>query len=664
MKNKYTLPAMTSLILVALLSKTTLAQRMEPDKAIIEAQSNQIQQMVVAGDIEGLIQMLSTGEFLSKVTAAEYLADIGDERALPELKRLNKDNGGWIIKEIHEYRSGAFAVAICKILTRNQTKKKQIEALFELLEGRGPAVPESIEQRIIVNGAPLDDAVQEKLRRKLFSINIDVGKRVAIELDKFNDPSIVRRLRQCENRGASPHAVWMEVRDMAVEDAIARCMEISRDEGGEQRYGAIHCLNNFGADSIEALNQLALEGHGEAITVLNNYKEDEEVFDILCWHLTNNTNSGVRSNAVFSVGYVKSDQLRLKSLQTLVGALYDPSKNIRRSAARTLSSRAYKQNKSTFDQIEDSLLIALKHPDADVREPILEALQRLGCERLNEHVPEPPPIRTDLEEQSRPPLTAEQRLKAKTEPLEKEATGAMEKGPPEKAVTLYTELLELRPGYEPYQKAIDIAKDYVKAAEQAKEQWYPDAPYIGLKGRYSYYLASTPNDLSMLKEKFELAQFLGSEHFDGWSNIFGKEPKGKDQHVKTLKLYEHIVKYYPANEYLVIRSKDGVGGLRLNLYKDIEAFIRTQIDIYAMPVENVVDSTDDRRNIPLVEQESKTKAQLDFERYYKDMARDRVIDLCTRKHPELLNDIITRCASTDPKIMEMAKEAKVKINQK
>lgn len=656
MKTEFVRLMVTLSLLAGLLSTTCMALRPAPDKATIEAEAKQIQQMVAANDITGLIDMLSGGEFPSKVTAAEHLGKLGDQRALTALKQLNKEHGGWIIRGTHEYHSGAFAVAICRILIRDLPEKEQIEALFELLEGRGPAVPEAIKPfRMTVNGVP------REIPRRLNN-NRDVGKRVAAELDKFDDPSIVSRLRQSENQGASPHAVWMEVRDMATEDAIARCMEIARDEGGAQQYAAINCIGKLGPDSIEALNELATEGHPEAIEVLGRQKEDEKVFGLLCRHLTNNTNSFVRSSAVFPVAYVASDSFRLKSLRTLVEALYDPSQHVRRSAARALSSRAYRPY---FDRIEDSLLVALKHPDANVRGPLLKALERLGCERLAEEVPEPPPIRTDLEERGWLPLTAEQRLTAKTEPLEKEAAKALKMGTPERALELYTQLLKLRPAYEPYEQALEKAKAYIKAAAETTVKWFPDAPYIGTKGRYSYYLANMPEDVSMLKEEFELAQFLSGEHFESWSNIFGRDPKGKDQHEKALKLYEHIVQYYPENEYLVIRSKAAIGGLKLNLYKDVRAYILAYIDMYAMPVQDVVDSTDERRNKPLDNQGGKTRAQLDFERFYKDHTRDRLIEVCTwgKGSPDLLDEIINRCAQSDPKIVDMAKTAKAQINQ-
>ena len=100
-------------LLAGLLSTPCMALKPAPDKVKIETEAKQIQQMLAANDITGLIDMLSYGEFPSKVTAAEHLGELGDERALPVLKQLNKENGGWKLGMIDDDRSGAFAVAIC-----------------------------------------------------------------------------------------------------------------------------------------------------------------------------------------------------------------------------------------------------------------------------------------------------------------------------------------------------------------------------------------------------------------------------------------------------------------------------------------------------------------------------------------------------------------------
>jgi HEAT repeat protein len=390
-------------LLATLLSVQSVALRPPPNKERVQAQAKRIEQIVAASDVTGLIEMLSTGEFPSKVTAAEHLGRIGDDTALPELKRLNEEHGGWVPREVHHDRSGAFAVAISRILTRDLSHKEQIDALFNLLQGKGPAVPESARTAWIkVDGVP------KRIQRKLDS-NIYVGKCVAAQLEKLDDPSVLTKLRKCRNKGVAVTAVWMEVRDMNSKEAIARCAQIARDEGGAQRYGATQCLGKFGTDAVEVLDQLAVEGHREAINVLAKYKKEPKVFEKICWHVRNNKNSQVRTAAVRAVAYVRTEALSVRSLEVLIESLYDPSELIRRMAARSISNRAYKKNKLDFDQVEDSLLVALKHPDVNVRECIMKALTRLECNRLDEQVPSPPPIRTNLEVHSKSPPIAEQK---------------------------------------------------------------------------------------------------------------------------------------------------------------------------------------------------------------------------------------------------------------
>ena len=615
------------------------------DKQRLEAETATIQALVSVGDVEGLIEMLTNGYFPSKVTAAEHLGEIGDERALPELIRLNESNGGWRLyslrktstrtRRISNRVSGAFAVAICKIKTRTLPEPEQIEALFDLLEGRGPAVP-----------------TEEEIGRPSY----DVGWRVAVELDRFDDPAIPGRLRQSENRGAAIIAVWMETRDLSVENGIFRCLQIARDEGGAQRYAAIHVLDSYGEAAIEALNLLANDGHGEAINVLGYQKEKQDVLDLICGHLILNTNSHVRWAALLQLHGGQS--ARPNVVPTLIRALYDPRELYRREAARILCYAAAQKITPHLEELELAMLIALKHPDDDIRDLALKALENLGSTRIGEAVADSPPLRTDLEVNSKLPLTLEQRLK----PFEAEAAKRLQLGPVEDALELYTELLEQRPAYEPYVNGLEKARAYVQAAVDTDEPWYPDAPYIGLKGRYSYFLAREPTDLRTLKEEFDLAMMLSSDYFEGWTSIFGQDPKGKDQLFKALKLFEHIVASYPENEYLAIRAKAEAAGLQLNLHKDVKAYVSAYTDIFAIAVDEVVDSTVERRNIPLKDAGGKSQAQLDFERHYKDHSRARVIELCTsRQEPlrrSLLDTIIQRCSQTDAELVEMAKAAR------
>jgi len=99
------------------------ARRGAPDAAKLEAEAREIEALADAVDIGGLVEVLSRGEFPSKVVAAEALGRIGDERALPALKEQNAKHGGWQIDgqplTFGRDSSGAFAWAIWRILARD-----------------------------------------------------------------------------------------------------------------------------------------------------------------------------------------------------------------------------------------------------------------------------------------------------------------------------------------------------------------------------------------------------------------------------------------------------------------------------------------------------------------------------------------------------------------
>lgn len=61
--------------------------------AKLEAEQKQVEQMFAAGDVDGLVAMLSDGEFGTKVAAANYLAQIGDLNSVPVLEQLDSEYG-------------------------------------------------------------------------------------------------------------------------------------------------------------------------------------------------------------------------------------------------------------------------------------------------------------------------------------------------------------------------------------------------------------------------------------------------------------------------------------------------------------------------------------------------------------------------------------------
>ena len=289
---------------------------------------------------------------------------------------------------------GAFAVAICKITTRDLPVKEQVDAWFELLDDCIEPEMDTNKPYLVLGRELLDIPINE------FGFgSFDLGKRVAAELEKYDVPSIVSRLRKTENKGAAITAVWMEAGDMEIEQAIERCVEIAKNEHDAQQYGAIKCLGMFGEDAIFALDDLAMDGQYEAMRTLGYLKGNPEVLEIICWHLTNNENYLIRLLAVSQFNHMNI--LRYQQpilLQTLVEALYDPNKSIRRRAASLLRTIAKGENGSQLLEYEDDLLVVLKHPDKEVRGFIAQALQKLGSKRLDEEVGDPPEIRTDLEE--------------------------------------------------------------------------------------------------------------------------------------------------------------------------------------------------------------------------------------------------------------------------
>lgn len=370
-----------------------IASKVGVDKALVEREGRKIEQMTGENDIEGLIEMLANGTFPSKVRVATYLKDTGDKRALAELERANRELGGWDLRSPCDDRSGIFAIAIWKISTNELSHREKGDTLIELLEGKGPIVPElQIYDTITVNG-------DTKKLLRVAGPNYHVGVCAEQELDQFDEPSVTTRLRKVDNKGIAAYAVWREVRDMSVEDAIVRCVEITNHykEGRTQRYGAIHCLERFEhPNAILALDVLAEEGKSEAIRALQHFGSKPDVFDRLCNHLLHNPYYVVRLFAVSPVRFVKTESFRAKSLKTLVTALYDPSEQVRRSAAQSLCNYIFPVNEEQVAVIRDDLLLASKHPDGEVRGQIRKALTRMGW--LDSKMPErkTPSIRTDI----------------------------------------------------------------------------------------------------------------------------------------------------------------------------------------------------------------------------------------------------------------------------
>jgi len=113
------LAAAAVIVIVVLVGVEFITRRgeepLKPPLTVAEVEKEQIEAMAADDDIDGLVAMLSEGQFASKVLAATYLGDIGDERALPELERL------YLAAEEHlpeGYTENPFAEPIERIKSR------------------------------------------------------------------------------------------------------------------------------------------------------------------------------------------------------------------------------------------------------------------------------------------------------------------------------------------------------------------------------------------------------------------------------------------------------------------------------------------------------------------------------------------------------------------
>ncbi len=121
--------------------------------AKLEAELEQITRMFTEGDIDGLVTILLEGEIISKLFAAKYLGQVGDERALPVLEalyRLSKEN----LPE--GYGQSLFAEAIARIKSRLEEEKRQAGLAEEGKDKAEKAVARGKTVRckgIVTNGA-------------------------------------------------------------------------------------------------------------------------------------------------------------------------------------------------------------------------------------------------------------------------------------------------------------------------------------------------------------------------------------------------------------------------------------------------------------------------------------------------------------------------------
>jgi hypothetical protein len=168
------LAAAAVIIIAALIGAHVL---IGPRETLVETEKKQIEARAAAGDVDGLVRMLSEGQFASKVLAAKYLGEIGDERALPELERL------YLAAEEHlpeGYTENPFAGPIKKIKSR-----------IEPEPGEGMTIPDANETVVVdVNEKPVVDAN----RPVAVDANEAVGANVPAETEGVLDFFVVHKV--------------------------------------------------------------------------------------------------------------------------------------------------------------------------------------------------------------------------------------------------------------------------------------------------------------------------------------------------------------------------------------------------------------------------------------------------------------------------------------
>jgi len=270
---------------------------------------------------------------------------------------------------------------------------------------------------------------------------------------------------------------------MPTEAAISRCVEIVHEEERTHQYGAIHCLERFEhPNAILALDLLADEGYSEAIRALNHFGSRPDVFDRLCNHLLHNPYYVVRLFAVSPIRHIENESIRAKSLKTLVRALYDPSEKVRESVAHSLTNYIFPVTETQLMIIQDDLLNASEHPDAEVRSHINKGLERMGWLDIDNFIVNALEIRTDIKEENYPRGGGPARKRRMIALLEAQAQETTQKGGNDMANEIYTKLSILEPQNEAYRShlpddtprlALYHAKEHDDVLERIKLENYP-----------------------------------------------------------------------------------------------------------------------------------------------------------------------------------------------
>lgn len=132
----------------------------EPAEEKFDAELKEIEKFFTAGDIDGLVSMLSRKPFVSQLAAAVYLAEIGDLRALEALEKLSSALGG-------DEPNNLFSTAAAKVRSRiEQEEQKPVLAGVDKLKLKSAGQVVIDEEKYIdgwlidANGNPIQGEIQ------------------------------------------------------------------------------------------------------------------------------------------------------------------------------------------------------------------------------------------------------------------------------------------------------------------------------------------------------------------------------------------------------------------------------------------------------------------------------------------------------------------------
>ncbi len=236
------------------------------------------------------------------------------------------------------------------------------------------------------------------------------------------------------------------------------------------------------------------------------------------------------------------------------------------------------------------LLAGTQHTDPKVSKLLLEVATERGWLTNNPHIPESPPLRTDLGTERSAPLSVARKTKQMLEKLEKQVKKTMEDGPAQDAVELYRSLLKIKPDAIPYQEGLALAQAYVKTANNPQERWLSNARYIGVKGRYEYYLTQESKDLALLRDMYDLAEDFRHANGGRWSKSH-RAPLGKDFVRKFIRLHKHLAKNCPATDLLAFASCVKHLHMSQTTQNGMEEIFPRCLELLKVEPDSVVDST-------------------------------------------------------------------------